>query len=87
MVCGVAATPPSPEMAGNFDCDEASQPPFRHLFYRATLSQISENGPVEFGDVDISSVGNVTLAVHAIKGGCQPMNLRCIELKPVGPNP
>jgi hypothetical protein len=32
MVCGVAATRPSPEMGGDFDCDEASQPPFWHLF-------------------------------------------------------
>src|ERR1035441_3281132 len=35
MAYEVAATPPSPERCGDFDCDEASQPPSRHLFYRA----------------------------------------------------
>jgi hypothetical protein len=35
IACDVAATPSSPERCGDFDCDEASQPPSRHLFYRA----------------------------------------------------
>lgn len=41
---------------------------------------------VKLGDVDISSAENVTLAIHAIKDGWQPINFKSIKLVPVEPN-
>lgn len=36
------------------------------------------------GEVDIAAPGDVTLAVHPVKDGWQPMNLRSVGLEPVG---
>ena len=38
---------------------------------------------VDLGVVEIPSVGNVMLAVHPVKAGWQPMNLKSIQLTPV----
>jgi alpha-L-fucosidase len=38
---------------------------------------------VDLGVVEIASVGSVTLAVHPVKTGWQPMNLKSIQLTPV----
>lgn len=40
---------------------------------------------VDLGVVQINSTGTVTLVVHPVKTGWQPMNLKSIELKPVPP--
>lgn len=39
--------------------------------------------PVQLGVVEIPASGNVTLAVHPIADGWQPMNLKSIKLEPV----
>jgi alpha-L-fucosidase len=39
--------------------------------------------PVKLGTINLSTPGSVTLAVHPIKDGWQPMNLRAIRLEPV----
>ncbi|HEV2318285.1 MAG TPA: alpha-L-fucosidase, partial [Verrucomicrobiae bacterium] len=38
--------------------------------------------PVQIGTVEISAAGDVTLAVHPVEKGWQPMNLRSIRLQP-----
>jgi alpha-L-fucosidase len=38
--------------------------------------------PVELGVIEIPAAGNVTLAVHPVKNGWQPMNLKSIQLTP-----
>jgi len=42
---------------------------------------------VDLGVAEISAPGLVTLAVHPVKNGWQPMNLQSIELKPVTATP
>jgi alpha-L-fucosidase len=42
---------------------------------------------ISLGTVEISSTAPVTLAIHPIKDGWQPMNVRCVTLKPVMENP
>jgi alpha-L-fucosidase len=42
---------------------------------------------VTLASFEISTPGTFTVAVHPIKGGWQPMNLKSIELKPVAANP
>jgi alpha-L-fucosidase len=42
---------------------------------------------VQIGTVNISAVGGVTLAIHPIKDGWNPMNLRSIKLQPVAEKP
>lgn len=39
------------------------------------------------GTIGISSAGNATVAVHPIRDGWQPMNLKSVELKPLTANP
>jgi alpha-L-fucosidase len=39
--------------------------------------------PVQIGTIEIPAAGDVTLAVHPIKDGWQPMNIRSIKLEPV----
>ncbi|MDE3066640.1 MAG: alpha-L-fucosidase [Verrucomicrobiota bacterium] len=39
--------------------------------------------PVELGVIEISVAGRVTLAVHPVKAGWQPMNLKAVKLTPV----
>jgi alpha-L-fucosidase len=39
--------------------------------------------PVQAGAVEIPAAGDVTLAVHPVETGWQPMNLRSIKLQPV----
>jgi alpha-L-fucosidase len=39
--------------------------------------------PVQIGTVEIPAAADVTLAVHAVKDGWQPMNLRAVKLQPV----
>lgn len=41
--------------------------------------------PIELGLLEISSTGKFTLAVHPVKAGWQPMNLKSITLKPAQP--
>ena len=38
---------------------------------------------VQIGAVEIPSAGDVTLAIHPVKDGWQPMNIRSIKLEPV----
>jgi alpha-L-fucosidase len=40
---------------------------------------------IKLGTLDISSPGRLVLAVHPIKDGWQPVNLRAIRLQPVSP--
>ena len=42
---------------------------------------------VALGNVEISAAGKVTLSLHALKGGWQPMNVKSVGLKPVTANP
>ena len=42
---------------------------------------------VTLASLEIPTPGKFTAAVHPIKGGWQPMNLKSIELKPVAANP
>jgi alpha-L-fucosidase len=39
---------------------------------------------VSLGVLNVASAGKVTLAVHPVAAGWQPMNLKAIQLKPVG---
>jgi alpha-L-fucosidase len=39
---------------------------------------------VSLGVIEVASAGKVTLAVHPVADGWQPMNLKAIQLKPVG---
>jgi alpha-L-fucosidase len=41
--------------------------------------------PVELGTIEIPSTGKMTLAVHPVKDGWQPMNLKAITLKMLNP--
>lgn len=41
--------------------------------------------PVKLGTIEIAAAGDMTLAIHPIKDGWQPMNLKSITLKPVIP--
>ncbi len=41
----------------------------------------------DLGTTEISGPGLVTLAIHPVKNGWQPMNLKSIELKPVSATP
>jgi hypothetical protein len=40
--------------------------------------------PATLGTIEIPAAGNITLAVHPIKDGWQPMNLQSVKLIPVG---
>jgi len=42
--------------------------------------------PVRIGEVNITAVGDVTLAIHPVKDGWQPMNVRSVRLEPIGPS-
>jgi hypothetical protein len=42
---------------------------------------------VTLASLDIPTTGKFTVAVHPIKGGWHPMNLKSIELKPVAIGP
>lgn len=42
---------------------------------------------VSVGTIEISTAGKVTLAVHPVKDGWQPMNLKSVVLKPLAANP
>ena len=42
---------------------------------------------VSLGNVEISNAGKITLAVHPIKDGWQPINIKSIALKPASTNP
>ena len=41
---------------------------------------------VTLGNVEIPAAGKVTLSLHALKGGWQPMNVKSVVLKPVAVN-
>jgi alpha-L-fucosidase len=42
--------------------------------------------PVTLGTIEIPAAGTVALAVHPIKDGWQPMNLKAVKLTPAGAN-
>jgi alpha-L-fucosidase len=41
--------------------------------------------PVKLGTIDLSTPARIVLAVHPVKDGWQPMNLRAIRLEPISP--
>jgi hypothetical protein len=47
----------------------------------------SDYKSLDLGVAEISASGTATLAVHPVKSGWQPINLRSIELKPVAATP
>ena len=42
---------------------------------------------VDLGSFEIAAPGVITLAVHPVKNGWQPINLKSVELKPLPPTP
>lgn len=42
---------------------------------------------ISLGQMDVSAAGHVTLAVHPVADGWQPINLKAVVLKPIASNP
>lgn len=50
-------------------------------------SSFSDYATLQIGTIELPDAGDVTLAVHPVKDGWQPMNIRSIKLEPVAENP